>query len=399
MENKVPAPTAKPHQGEIKSLTRVGLLAVLMVLCPFTLLRAADAYIASTVASCTNAVNGPTPCTIPPQSFNYPQSVAVNNIGSAPTVMYAADTQNNWITATVLATGSTTVLAGSGVRGWADGTGTSARFNGPVAVAVDSANAFLYVAEGANGTIRKVNLSTLAVTTVIGNSCSSTGDPYGSGSVGGCLGTYQTGQGTAASLEGPRYMVLSYAAPASSSSGALWVTDSAGRISTVDLNSSPATLYEMSSGFDARGIAGGNSGNFYVATGNFYDSNNRGRQILNCVPGSSLSSSVSCSVIAGTGDYWEGIYGDQFGYWNDEATGQPLTADFINPRGLAFDATNNRLFVADGNAIRVITFVNGAAANVITVAGGATKSTLHPWYEALSGRLNPANEGHFKTGQ
>ncbi|NDJ11182.1 MAG: hypothetical protein EBY17_08310, partial [Acidobacteriia bacterium] len=177
-------------------------------------------------------------------------------------------------------------------------------------------------------------------------------------------------------------MVLSYAAPASSSSGALWVTDSAGRISSVDLNSSPATLYEMSSGFDARGIAGGNSGNFYVASGDFYDSNNRGRQILNCVPGGSLSSSVSCSVIAGTGDYWEGIYGDQFGYWNDEATGQPLTADFINPRGLAFDAANNRLFVADGNAIRVITFVNGAAANVITVAGGATKSTLHTWFEA-----------------
>ena len=45
-----------------------------------------------------------------------------------------------------IATGATTTLAGSGSRGFLDGAGGSARFNGPVGIAIDPSGTFALVA-------------------------------------------------------------------------------------------------------------------------------------------------------------------------------------------------------------------------------------------------------------
>lgn len=54
--------------------------------------------------------------------------------------------------------------------------------------------------------------------------------------------------------------------------------------------------------------------------------------------------------------------------------GAPLSAGLIGPWGLAFDAASAALFIADQFVIRYADFVSGLPDNVVTVAGGATKS-------------------------
>jgi sugar lactone lactonase YvrE len=88
-------------------------------------------------------------------SFNYPSGLAIDSIGD----VYVADTGNNKIRK-ITPTGVVSTLAGSGVQGLVDGIGTSARFNLPKGVVVDSAGN-LYVADPYNNKIRKI--------TIIGN--------------------------------------------------------------------------------------------------------------------------------------------------------------------------------------------------------------------------------------
>src|SRR5258705_113385 len=92
--------------------------------------------------------------------FYHPQGVTVDSAGN----VYVADTYN-WTIRKVTPAGVVTTLAGrSGNYGSADGTGSGAQFR-PQGVAVDNAGN-IYVADGGNGTIRKVtlegNVTTLA---------------------------------------------------------------------------------------------------------------------------------------------------------------------------------------------------------------------------------------------
>ncbi|MFO0578451.1 MAG: hypothetical protein U1A78_30980 [Polyangia bacterium] len=97
--------------------------------------------------------------------FYYPSGVAVDGAGS----LYVADNYNHTIRKVVLSTGAVTTLAGSaGQAGSDDGTGAAARFYYPSGVAADGAGS-LYVADSGNDTIRKVVLSTGAVTTLAGS--------------------------------------------------------------------------------------------------------------------------------------------------------------------------------------------------------------------------------------
>ncbi len=84
--------------------------------------------------------------------FQNPQGIAIDNLDN----IYVADTLNNTIRK-ITPTGVVTTLAGqAGLSGTADGTGTSARFNLPTGIAVDS-EFTVYVTDSNNHTIRTIN--------------------------------------------------------------------------------------------------------------------------------------------------------------------------------------------------------------------------------------------------
>jgi hypothetical protein len=135
-------------------------------------LYASVLYLGMASAACSNLVDsaggdlgapdgfGPGPTA----QFNRPQGVAANGAVN----LYVTDTQNGTIRQVAFGTGAVTTLAGTaGVAGNSDGTGPAAQFRSPYGVAADNAGN-LFVADAGNCTIRKLVLSTGAVTTLAG---------------------------------------------------------------------------------------------------------------------------------------------------------------------------------------------------------------------------------------
>jgi sugar lactone lactonase YvrE len=106
----------------------------------------------------TFAGAGPTSCasadgTSTAAQFNHPSGIALD----ASDNLYVADTVSNKIRR-ITPQGVVTTVAGSGVSGSADGTGSSATFNTPTGIAID-ANGNVFVAEHASGKIRKITVT------------------------------------------------------------------------------------------------------------------------------------------------------------------------------------------------------------------------------------------------
>ncbi|CAN5504793.1 hypothetical protein BH10ACT2_BH10ACT2_10620 [soil metagenome] len=126
--------------------------------------------------------------------FNAPFGVAVDAVGN----VYVTDHGNHRIRK-ITPAGVVTTTAGSSA-GFADGTGTDARFDEPDGIAVDSAGN-LYIADVGNHRIRKITPAGV-VTTIAGSTPG-----------------YLDGQGTSAQFNGPQGVAVD-------SAGNLYVSDS-----------------------------------------------------------------------------------------------------------------------------------------------------------------------------
>ena len=95
-------------------------------------------------------------------TFNQPEGITTDG-----TNLYISDSVNNTIRKMVISTGAVTTIAGQAdVPGHTDGTGTNATFSLPTGITTDGTN--LYISDSFNETIRKLVISTSAVTTIAG---------------------------------------------------------------------------------------------------------------------------------------------------------------------------------------------------------------------------------------
>jgi sugar lactone lactonase YvrE len=118
-------------------------------------------------------------------SFNFPQGIAIDSTG---TNLYVADTYNHTIRKIVISSTAVSTIAGlvgTPTTGQTDNAvGTSARFNYPVGIVVDSTNANLYVADTSNNSIRRIILTgTFDVSTFAGSTAGTAGTTNDTGNL------------------------------------------------------------------------------------------------------------------------------------------------------------------------------------------------------------------------
>ncbi len=130
----------------------------------------------SLLMSCGSSSDSDSTTTTSSGTFSSPSGIYTDG-----TYVFVADTGSNTIRYVVISTGSYAILAGStsGTAGFADGTGTAALFNTPSGITSDGTN--LYVADKGNNVIRKIVISTGVVTLFAGSSSGASGFANGTG--------------------------------------------------------------------------------------------------------------------------------------------------------------------------------------------------------------------------
>ncbi|MBI5206224.1 MAG: Ig-like domain-containing protein, partial [Candidatus Firestonebacteria bacterium] len=114
------------------------------------------------------SISGSTDGTGTAARFYWPTGITTDGIN-----LFVADQSNAAIRKIIISTGVVTTIAGSaGSYGSTDGTGTAAKFYAPGGITTDGTN--LFVAEYGNHKIRKIVISTGAVTTLAGSGSGST---------------------------------------------------------------------------------------------------------------------------------------------------------------------------------------------------------------------------------
>jgi len=235
-------------------------------------------------------------------SFNIPHAITTDG-----TNLYVADHDNHLIRQIVISTGVVTTVAGTGSSGSANGTGTSASFNYPRGITTDGT--ILYVADNSNHLIRKIVISTGAVTTLAGT-----------GSSGSANGT-----GTSASFNAPEGITTDETI--------LYVADTSNNLIRQIVISTGVVTTVAGTGSSGSANGTGTSASFNLPQGittdgtNLYVTENNNHTIRQIV----ISTGV-VTTVAGTGS-------------SGSANGTGTSASFSSPYGITTDGTN--LYVAD----------------------------------------------------
>lgn len=268
--------------------------------------------------------------------FNNPFGVAAD-----ATNLYVTDTNNFTIRKIVLSSGVVSTFAGTALG--SDGTGAAARFNTTNGMTTDGSN--LYVADTANHTIRKVVISSGAVTTLAGLALTS-------GSA--------DGTGVAARF--------SYPSGITTDGNVLYVADAGNHtIRKIDITSGAVTTLAGSPGLsgisDGTGsVARFNSPSSITTDGNnLYVADTVNHTLRKITPLSgALSAMTSANAVVTT------LAGTAGATGSTNASG--ASARFYFPYGITTDGTN--LYVADtsNSTIRQVVISTGA---VTTLAGTA----------------------------
>ena len=250
--------------------------------------------------------------------LNSPSGVAVDGDGN----VYIADQYNSRIRK-VDSTGVITTIAGTGERGFSGdgGPATQSRLYFPTGVAVDSVGN-LYIVEGQNNRIRKVDSSGV-ITTIAG-----TGERGSSGD-GGPAVLARLWIPTGVALDGVGNLYI-----ADRGNYRIRKVDSSGVITTIGGRAARTLLG------NPRAVAVDGDGNLYIADGD------RIRKVD--------SSGVIATTIAGTGE--QGFSGDG---------GPAVEARLHNPTGVAVDGDGNVYIADSGNGrIRKLTPVGPATTQI-----------------------------------
>lgn len=278
--------------------------------------------------------------------FNSPGGVAVDSAGN----VYVADSSNHTIRKITPAGVVTTVAGTAGSSGNVNATGATARFNYPRGLALDAAGANLYVADSSNSAIRKIALSTGAVTQFAGVTSpvylaiDSAGNLFVSSgnhtvqkvTAAGVVSTWAGSSGLSGSTNGVGSLARfnSPQGVALDAAGNLYVVD--GYNFTIRRIAPDATVTTVAGQVGALGVLDGPAlaATFYYPVGIAVDP-----------AGGVFVSDYSGNTIRKLAGGVVRTIGGQ-SYWSGSADGIGADARFAAPSGLAVDSSG-KLYVAD----------------------------------------------------